>query len=717
MNNLISIWDGNKIHRRPGTAISSSFVITEFPRTYVNKILSYNLGKIDFNSVVDLNQTRNEVIDNFKTQELPSGDFKYKVISNVFTDEIQISSDENNNYPVLTHGVPVSRSTKENCSINGFYCLDGNGSNKICNSGKCVIGYLKRKSNFSWEYSSVNLYGVDNSPFSYSICGSKVINLHNILRGVYEGVSITSPASRYTEIYLPPINYLTKISFDKEFRVDSKVVTHEEINIFVGDKYKTAKSNLIGVNDPKTLFIGQMITGTYEGLADGSINSKLKNPVENELVQYVISQLDELPSTWLEESKRIIEYCLSVSTNTFDFLFSLYDELYSAYQNIILVGKSSIRRSKITTREDNISRPIYNRLPGISESYYKDPSSEEDPIAKWIISGSDEFLSRTKELIASFYYNYLDPNTCNPLHLDWLAQHIGLFGDLWDTTWENKIKVAMIQNAYGWWDRTSSISISGGENVPTSKGDALSKFPFTSDIWTSIEEEDNSRSISLMEIETLKVSESNTKTITEFFKFKEKTYSEETGLFSLTPTNSIKFYKERWNGLFESKGTYLCVAFLSSIFGLKSHVPDELRILNADVKTRQLPNGEVEKYLGNKIITPRTGLRASESSAPPLLPYKQEMAICGDENDAVIGNYTNQLVAGVTRAASYNISKHLFFRVPYYYNRNGRSWKKVEYIIKNWIPANINSRVQYPYLSADLWSVGDAFFEPEIEIE
>jgi hypothetical protein len=30
------------------------------------------------------------------------------------------------------------------------------------------------------------------------------------------------------------------------------------------------------------------------------------------------------------------------------------------------------------------------------------------------------------------------------------------------------------------------------------------------------------------------------------------------------------------------------------------------------------------------------------------------------------------------------------------------------------MPSNFNVRVQYAYLSADLWAVGDAFFEPQL---
>jgi hypothetical protein len=73
-------------------------------------------------------------------------------------------------------------------------------------------------------------------------------------------------------------------------------------------------------------------------------------------------------------------------------------------------------------------------------------------------------------------------------------------------------------------------------------------------------------------------------------------------------------------------------------------------------------------------------------------------------------------VVGVSRVNDPDYTKNVIFRVPYYYNRGGKSWSKVEYISKNWLPAHVNSRVQYAYLSADLWSVGDAFFEPDYEV-
>jgi hypothetical protein len=137
---------------------------------------------------------------------------------------------------------------------------------------------------------------------------------------------------------------------------------------------------------------------------------------------------------------------------------------------------------------------------------------------------------------------------------------------------------------------------------------------------------------------------------------------------------------------------------LVSIFGLKSHSPEELLIVDAQ----------------RKILKPKTGLRNAEISAPPLLPYKYQVAQVGTQDDAEVGNYTNQLIAGMTKVSSIEESLNMFFRVPYYYNRDGKSWDRVTYIAQNWMPFHVNVRVQYPYLSADLWSVGDGFFEPEI---
>ena len=108
------------------------------------------------------------------------------------------------------------------------------------------------------------------------------------------------------------------------------------------------------------------------------------------------------------------------------------------------------------------------------------------------------------------------------------------------------------------------------------------------------------------------------------------------------------------------------------------------------------------------------------------MPYKAEvLQVCGEFMDAngsgfsgsdlKINIYANQIVAGISRVTTIEDSKNMFFRVPYYYNRDGKSWDRVAYISDNWMPNNLNKRVQYAFLSADLWAVGDAFFEPEVQ--
>ena len=159
----------------------------------------------------------------------------------------------------------------------------------------------------------------------------------------------------------------------------------------------------------------------------------------------------------------------------------------------------------------------------------------------------------------------------------------------------------------------------------------------------------------------------------------------------------------------EAKGSMLSFAFLTSVFDLKSHTSEE-------VEVSELVSGKNDNNSEYQVIIkkPKNGLRNAELSAPPLWPYKSEILQVGGESDLSINNYSNQIVAGVSRVTTLEDSKNVFFRVPYYYNRNGKSWDRVDYITKNWLPDNLNKRTQYAYLSADLWAVGDGFFEPEL---
>jgi hypothetical protein len=247
----------------------------------------------------------------------------------------------------------------------------------------------------------------------------------------------------------------------------------------------------------------------------------------------------------------------------------------------------------------------------------------------------------------------------------------------------------MIRNAFGWWDREASIELPLVGEVLTPKGEVLNKFPFLNEEWDTSSSPSNLLKIKFDEIESINGSGGSVKI---------KTFSTITNKISLVSETTPRVDKLLWNGLIESKGSLLGAVFLCSVFGLKAHSPLELRVIDAQ----------------RKILKPRTGLREAEIQSSVLIPYKQDVIQVGNVFDAEIGNLTNQLVAGVSRVSSVEESRNVFFRVPYYYNRDGKSWNKVSYIASNWMPSNLNVRVQYAYLSAGLWAVGDAFFEPDL---
>ncbi len=72
------------------------------------------------------------------------------------------------------------------------------------------------------------------------------------------------------------------------------------------------------------------------------------------------------------------------------------------------------------------------------------------------------------------------------------------------------------------------------------------------------------------------------------------------------------------------------------------------------------------------------------------------------------------MIAGVTSITTPEEANNIFFRLPFYYNRDGTTWSLVESIAKYWLSGSLNARPQYAFLAADLWQQGDAFFEPEI---
>ena len=688
-------------------ALLSGHIVVEFDRTKKSRIFAHKLGSVDFSERRDINADRQSVIDR-EIGNLGINGFKYKNVGHVYSENVvSAPSGAGNIYPIYSHGHPLGgteRAGMESCSRHGLMCQAGAGTNSLCQPGKCVIGTLERVNSGKWKYTSKNTYGTPALPVVYYLPAQASVDLKTIVRGhytTYSGtgapskVSVNKPASISSVIYLPP-----KFYYSEDF-IDTAIVTTDRRLENVTIKPTTIT---VGLSDRKARFVQNIIISAYPGTSEGYLNDRLHVTATQEIRDTLLESFSGLDQEWAKKCTEIINqefsYRYSKVYSGLDLILIVYDRVKTLFNSILQVTRSSLLSPSLSFGSESISRPVYSRLPGLAEGYRSDPSfSDVKTPTQWLVSGTDEFLSKKKDSIASFYSDYLDPDTCNPALLDWLGQHVGLFGDLWNDLWDDKVKRALIKNSFGWWDRESSANVPALGVVLTAKGEALSKFPFTQPEWSVNLETapDNLLSVKLDEINTVYVDNG---VIASDQIFKIKTYSGTTGKVSLVSTNQVRLDKSKWNGLIEAKGSLLGLAFLSSVFGLKAHSPAELQIVN----------------LERGIFKPKTGLRSAEVLAPILLPYKQDVAQVGAAKDASVKNYTNQLVAEVSRVSSTDSSNNTFFRMPYYYNRNGKSWDRVSYIAKNWMPSNLNVRVQYAYLSADLWAVGDAFFELKVAV-
>lgn len=791
----MSTWEVN-FKRKLNRAFSPAHVIVEFDRTKVSKIFSHTLGKIDFNSRLDLNSSRNEVIETHKENKNING-FVYKSVGHTYLDVIETPEEEDGGYIIYAHGAPVGGTNYaglENCHAEKMICKDGEGSDKYCNAGKCIIGRVYKESDIKWRYESFADFSLLSDPaykekVNYFVGGREFISLKNIIRGdfqnapiakiTYSGstyetsnkVGIDGAASKYTLFYIPP-----KFYYNQDFISLSLRRLDKELNV-------------VAIDDTIEVFIRKILLAAYPNETEGYIADRANDHPEEPVKTALIDSFFEIEGIWREKIADIIEeewtYRFNNIYDAQKYIRVVGEKVRELFNKGLQITKSSLKQSKIITNVSSKERPVYFRLPGATEGYRKverddilfvqdiedrlrldvelleigtiittpkkdiayrflprkitsalqrrrfgmsptisDSSKKElysaadvlswslfpldrlpdDDVSKYLTSGVDEFLMDKKDSIDNFYRDFLDPDTCDPSLLDWLAQHIGLFGELWNQLWDKDLKATMIKNAFGWFDQNSSVALPNDRVVLTEKGKNLKNAPFNNDkIWTNSDDSANNVLVDFSKIEKIIVNTNDIKQILGEYKYTIREFDSEQTIVNETNIDRVLFNTEAWNGLFEAKGSMLVVAFLSSLMNLKSPSAKELEIikLNQDFKS-------------SKVIRPKSGLRSIEQDSTPLLPCKFESIRVGNEQDAEVNNYPNQFVAGVSRVSSVEESKNVFFRVPYYYNRDGKSWDRVNYITKNWLPNNLNSKIQYPYLSASLWAVGDAFFEPEI---
>lgn len=617
-----SSWDRESGKRlvSPAFTLHPARVEFEFANRPSRKIFQHVLGQVQFNRT-GINPPRDSVI----TESYESNEFAS--ISNTYIPTTLLNSE----LEVFAHGVPV-RDGGENCVLAGMTCAGG-VNNTRCDRGKCVIGKLTKESGSTdkWRYESYSVPGL-----YYYVYGVESVELISVMRGLFplpgdDGfIPVDRPASISSTIYLPPNLYSSESFIRRIIRFFTNESVQDSMNIF-----------LRGVLKDDTL-------ATVP--AEQKIYDRVKTAVTESLQAvwsvFVTSVLDEI---WAD----------SASLTNREFLVSVYNSLGELYNQGVQVALSSFRESVVNV-DGNISRPVYNRLPGIAGGYNNDNPAVD--VSAWVVSGADMELSDSKTRLDHFYDNFLDPETCYPLNLDWIAQHLGFFGGMWDLEWNTNVKRVLIANAH--------------KNELRENG-----------FWTRDSELDTLRLLDLSRIEVL----NGTNTVS---RYSTKVYDPNTQLVSVEEVPELVVDMSSWPGLIPARGSLLSLIFLFWVFGIKA-VSGEEMIQDGDGSYRV-----------------KSGLRRAELNAPINVPVVTDVIHVGTEEDAEVGVYPNQLIADISTCQDVNSANTMVIRMPFYYNRNGRTWDAAQSIVENWMSGTAVKRLQYGYAAADLLVADDIFYTP-----
>ena len=635
-----STWDrgSRKPDVSPAFSLGRAKVTYEFPNRRSQKIFSHRLGNITFRDGLgtQLSDSRNELIDEVYGQR-DIGGYRYKPVSHTYIKPTLIGSD----LTVLGHGAPRSGGY-ENCVLVGAECADGTDTQ--CEVGKCEVGRLSRVSGEKWRYDSLTVPGL-----YYFVFGTERVELRPIVRGRFSlpagagTIDVVYPASPSGTVYLPPNTYSAE-TFTR--RVVRQVFsgTVDDLRL-ITDSVDNFARGLLGINQAED----RVEQGVKDRLLD-----LLYSTTD---IAWHPSLLDTIENIWIQRYK---------ITNR-DFAFRCYEQLTELYSSGLQISMSGLKVARVVVDQE-IGRPVYGRLPGISGSYNTD---EGDTEAKWLTAGADSELSASKNLIDTFYRTFLNPATCYPLNLDWIAQHMGFIGGLWDLEWSASTKRALIDNAH------------------------VNRLP-ESGPWTTDPDLDTLRRIDLSKIE--RVSVSGQGVVTLAYRYSSKVYDAETNLTSINTHNDLVIDVSRWRGILPDRGNLLTLLFLMWIFDIKAPSPSELSFDSSD-----------------NTFTVLSGLRANQSTAPVNTPYIVDTLKVGDDTDAEVYNYPNQLIADVSTSQDELSANTMVVRMPFYYNRDGRSWDATRSVLENYAPETSIKRVQYSYANADLLVCEDVFFEPVVE--
>lgn len=616
-------------------------VVYEFENRRSRKIFSHTLGRIDFRPDLDdqLSTGRNEQIESVYGERSVDG-YRYKAVSHTHIRPVLIGSD----LVVLGHGIPVA-SGWENCAMAGATCADGESDTR-CEVGKCRVGTLTRVEGERWRYNSLTVPSL-----YYFVFGTDKVTLRSVTRGRFNlpagagTVDVSRTASIPATVYLPPNTYADE-TFTRRV-ITTRYSDSGEVRSLT-DSVDNFIRSILGLNQA---------TVRVESEVRDRLIDTLRSVLDPAWYEFVLGAIDTI---WDQRS-------IGTDTTNRGFLVTAYETLTTMYGSGIEVMMSGIKASRVFV-DGRIGRPVYGRLPGV-EGTYNNPDEPETP-AKWLTSGADDLLSSSKHTLDNFYQTYLDPETCYPPNLDWIAQHLGFVGGLWNLEWPNSTKRLLLQNAH-------VNAVSGS-------------------MWTLDPEQDTLRGIDMGRIEGVEV-DAGTGAVTTSYRYSGRVYDPDTDLTTVEVVNGLVADVSRWQGVLPSRGSLLTLLFMFWALGIKSHSPEELRY---------------EPGTGTFVV--RSGLRDRELNAPVNVPYMVDVLRVGTNTDGEVGNYPNQLIADIGTCQDELSANTTVIRMPFYYNRNGRSWDAALSVMSNFAPSTSINRVQYAYAAADLLVAEDVFFEPEV---
>lgn len=670
------IWDNFEVRKRSANFSKSAVAIRSSTPTQLS------LGRISFESLI-----------------IP----KYSETSDPI-----ISQNNSGVYEITGRGLQVS-DTIHDCRAYGLTCQ--NGTDKECQAYKCIYGTLEKQNNL-WKYSSggIDIYYRD----------ADLLKIKNIFRGVYNN----SPV-------LKPISYAQYLSFFELANPTTGETLYEFLmrkisSIAFTDICKSHEACILsnlGSKDNIHLIYYGVVTYLYEAKASEYWINFIRNRVKQkdldsyqtskELLKEIVLELISYSGSFVQlERSNIYDQSKLELSNHARPIYSRLPEVYKIDEinNVLYTTNLDVRTSldfepdvgfkvikgvegytylprRVTDYElrDSLGLPPLNRDKTTThrdpESWKKFTDSSYVDTSKYVLSGADSELYNSKTKIDSFYSDVLDPDTSYAPTLDWVASLLGLIPPIWDNSWSEKIKRAIIKNCLGWFDLDTQTTDVFGNKSLNIKGKVLSEFPF-----------DNYPDYLTDELE-------DNYLIYDFSSSvpKIRQYSEDTELVSESEVPNLVIRKAFWEGLYATKGTFIQLLWWNMLLGLERFdAQTEL-----DVHIPELGVYKVSTYLDSEF---------KELNIPIKFSYCQ----AGTPLQAQLNSYSNQAVCGISQV--FNISelyRSVLICLPFRYNRDGKMWRTLQQIYEYWMPINNKPHIQYGVFAAGYSAADDVFLEVE----